>query len=335
MSRRVIDLRGAEVPLLAIGSYARGGPGRRGPLSPAEVALIARTVARTPEAMVKVLPAGTSTRAAVKKHVDYVSREGEVALETDDGQRLQGADVGRRLLEDWDLDLEEQRPRSRLSSREGRAAPRLVYKLVFSMPEGTAPEKVLKATEAFCREQFALKRRYALALHTDEPHPHVHVILKAVSEQGRRLNLKKAHLRQWRAEFAQHLRAVGVAANATTRFVRGETKSRKSDGIYRAARRGHSTHYRERMDAVAAELSRGEQRTESGKAKLMATRRALEDGWGDVVLLLEGQGERALAAETRRFVMRLPRARTEKEQIREELLGHVRVLRPREQAMTR
>ena len=67
----------------------------------------------------------------------------------------------------------------------------------------------------------------------------------------------------------------------------------------------------------------------------MATRRALEDGWGDVVLLLEGQGERALAAETRRFVMRLPRARTEKEQIREELLGHVRVLRPREQAMTR
>jgi len=298
------------------------------------VAHIARTVARTPEVMVKVLPAGTSTVAAVRKHVDYVSRQGDVALETDDGQGLKGEDVGRRLLEDWDLDLEEQRPRSRLSAREGRAAPRLVYKLVFSMPAGTPPEKVMKATEEFCREQFALKHRYALALHTDEPHPHVHVILKAVSEQGRRLNLKKAVLREWRAEFAQHLRAVGVAANATTRFVRGQTKSRKSDGIYRAARRGHSTHYCERMDAVAAELSRGEQRTESGKAKLMATRRVLENGWGDVALLLEGQGERALAAETRRFVMRLPRARTEKEQIREELLAHARVLRPREQAMT-
>ena len=67
----------------------------------------------------------------------------------------------------------------------------------------------------------------------------------------------------------------------------------------------------------------------------MAMRRALEDGWGDVALLLEGQGERALATETRRFVMRLPRVRTEKQQIREELLAHVRVLRPREQSMTR
>ena len=66
---------------------------------------------------------------------------------------------------------------------------------------------MLLATQEFCREQLALKHRYALALHTDEPHPHVHVIIKAISEQGERLNIRKATLREWREEFARHLRA--------------------------------------------------------------------------------------------------------------------------------
>jgi hypothetical protein len=110
MPRRVIDVRGGEVPLLDFGSYGRDGPRRGRPLSPAEVALIARTVARTPEAMIKVLPAGRSTVAAVGQHIDYVGRQGDVALETDDGQELKGDEVGRQLLEDWDLDLEEQPP---------------------------------------------------------------------------------------------------------------------------------------------------------------------------------------------------------------------------------
>jgi len=40
--------------LLDVASYARRGPGRRDQLSPAEIELIARTVNRTPEVMVKV-----------------------------------------------------------------------------------------------------------------------------------------------------------------------------------------------------------------------------------------------------------------------------------------
>lgn len=45
-------------PLLDIASYARRGPGRRDRLSPEEVALISRTVNRTPEVVVKVLTRG-------------------------------------------------------------------------------------------------------------------------------------------------------------------------------------------------------------------------------------------------------------------------------------
>jgi hypothetical protein len=54
----------------------------------------------------------------------------------------------------------------------------------------------------FAREEFWGQHRYAFALHTDEPHPHVHLVLKAVSEQGVRLNIKKSTLRHWWSEYA-------------------------------------------------------------------------------------------------------------------------------------
>ena len=71
------------------------------------------------------------------------------------------------------------------------------------------------------REEFVQKHRYVM-VHTDEPHPHVHVVVKAVSEQGERPNIRKATPREWRSRFAHHLRQEGIAANATDQFMRGE-----------------------------------------------------------------------------------------------------------------
>jgi len=83
------------------------------------------------------------------------------------------------------------------------------------MPRGTPSPKLLAAVRDFAREEFALKHRYAMVLHTDQDHPHVHLVVKAMSEEGRRLNIRKATLWEWRRDFARHLRAHGVAANAT------------------------------------------------------------------------------------------------------------------------
>jgi hypothetical protein len=200
-----------EGPLFELATRGRRGPGRRDRLSPAQIQQIARTVARTPEVMLKVLPAGANSVVAARQHLAYVGRQGDVELLTDDGQRLEDRGAGADLIEEWDLDLAECQ--SGLGGLQGRRAPKLVHKLVFSMPAGTPADKVLVATQGFCREKLALKHRYALALHTDEAHPHVHVIIKAISEQGERLNIRKATLRQWREEFAKQLRSVGVAAN--------------------------------------------------------------------------------------------------------------------------
>lgn len=240
-------------PMFDLLSYARRGPGRRASLSPADIWKVGRTVGRTPEVIVKILPRDANDLAAVRKHLDYIGRKGKVELESDDGEKRVIDD----LLDDWDLDLDEARPQSELSATNGRQPPRLVHKVLFSMPAGTPPAKVLTAVQNFCREEFALKHRYAMALHTDEPHPHVHVVIKALSEQGVRLNIRNAMRRQWRADFSRHLRALGVPANATHRFVRGETTPRKLDGIYRAALRGESTFMREWAETVAQELAKG------------------------------------------------------------------------------
>jgi len=269
-------------------SYARRGPGRRDSLSPAEILQVARTVGRTPEVMVKILPRGATDLVAVRKHLDYIGRKGKVEFETDDGEKRAVDD----LLDDWDLDLDEARPRSELSAANGRQPPRLVHKVLFSMPAGTPPAKVLAAVQNFCREEFALKHRYVMALHTDEPHPHVHLAIKAL----------------------------GVPANATHRFVRGDTTPRKSDGIYRAALRGESTHMRDRAESVARELAGGALRIEAGKAKLLETRADVYRAWQTVGDILVRQQQAELAKQVIQFMHQMPSPMTENEKIAAQLV---------------
>lgn len=309
---RISSLEGR--PLLDIASYARRGPGHRDRLSPIELAHIGRTVRRTPEVMVKVLSKDSNNLRSVARHLNYIGRRGELELETDDGERVQGKRGGQQLVDDWDLDLDQDRRDSKLSAGTGRA-PKLVHKIMLSMPPGTPAKGVLEAARNFAREEFALRHRYALVLHTDEPHPHVHLVVKAVSEQGERLNIRKATLRGWRREFARQLRDHGIAANATERAVRGETCASKLDGIYRAAKRGDSTHARARAESVARELLGGEPRPEPGKSELTKTRGEVERGWRAASEILLGQGEPELAAEVRRFLDQMLQARSEKEQL--------------------
>lgn len=325
-----IDLGGQ--PLLDIASYARRGPGRRDRLSPAEIAHISRTVRRVPEAVVKVLSRDSNKFASVANHLNYIGRRGELELETDDGDRIKDKDLGHQLTEDWDLDLDEQRRQSDLASAGGREPPKLVHKLMFSMPAGTPPQGVLAAARNFLREEFALKHRYAFVLHTDEPHPHVHAVVKAVSEHGVRLNIRKVTLRAWRRDFARHLREQGIEANATERAVRGEVRVNKIDGIFRAQRRGTSTHIRARVERAAGELAKGNLQPDPGKSRLLQTRKEVERGWRALSEILNAEGQGELATIVGRFAGQMLRPRTEGEQIADALLQRIRPPRANDHA---
>jgi predicted transcriptional regulator len=330
MARRSIDV-GAASPLLDIASYARRGPVDRVQLAPEEIQLLNRTVRRTPEVMVKVLTKGGGDLKAVGRHLNYLSRDGEVEIETDDGRRLSGEGVEQELLEDWDLDLEEARRTRELRARPGTVRPKLVHKVVFSMPAGTPPDGLLHGAQAFARETFGAKHRYAMVLHTDEPHPHVHMVIKAVSEDGVRLNIRKATLREWRREFARQLRAQGISANATEKAVRGTRRANLSDGMYRAMQRGAYRRILEQSGALS-----GEGRTaseDSSRQSLLHTRDEVQRGWMAAAEILDRQGQQDLAWRVRRFTETLPPVRTNRELLRKE--PRLREHRPRQQELTR
>ena len=307
-----------DKPLLDIVSYGGGGQYEDIRLTPAHVDHIRRTVQRTPEVMVKVLSRASNDLKAVGKHIDYISRKGDLELEADDEMSLRNAS-GKALLEDWDLDVDDIRRQSTLSIADGRQPPKLVHKLMFSMPPGTPPESVLGAVRIFAREEFWGRHRYAFVLHTDEAHPHVHLVLKAMSEQGVRLNIKKATLRHWRSEFARRLRLLGVAANATERAVRGETRTPTKDGVYRASLRGDSRFLQARAMTFAEDLKRGDSVPEPGRRKLRETRAAVERGWLAAASYLKHYGHPQLASDVLRFVGQLPPPRTDRERVIAEL----------------
>lgn len=331
-----------EEPLLNIGSYARGGPRAADRLTPSQIEQIRLTVNRAPEAVVKVLPRSSNDLKAVGKHIDYIGRRGNLELEGDDGERLQGR-VADGLLEDWDLDVDDVRRQGSLAAASKRSPPKLVHKLMFSMPPGTPPQKVLSAVRNFAREEFYGQHRYAMVLHTDVPHPHVHLVLKAVSEQGVRLNIKKATLRHWRSQFASHLRGLGVAANATERAVRGQGRGARKDGIHRASERGESTFVRARGEALVREFATGAKGQDAGSGVLMHTWRRVIEGWASIATRLSEAGERQLAAEVTKFMRSIPEPKTDRhyrlDELRLELArGHGRKLagrssgEPREQS---
>jgi len=314
---------------LDLRSFGRPGRTDRIRLSPAQFDQIVRTVSRAPEVMVKV-SGGAKTPPGVMAHLRYIDRNGELEIETDQGERLKGKGVEKDIAEDWDLEVTSAHSRGPYRGKAGRKPVKLVHNVILSMPSGTDPRKLLAAGRDFAREQFALKHRYALVLHTDQDHPHVHVLIKAAGEDGKRLNIRKATLREWRKRFAEHLRAKGVAANATERAVRGQTRSGFKDGIYRSALRGESRHLREREARIAREVRDGGLEPGPGREKLLETRRAVIDGWNGVVnvLLEAGQGE--LAQKVWGFIGGMRPPLTTDEQLAAQLREHRPRARERE-----
>lgn len=188
-----------------------------------------------PEVVIKVFSPGSNTLEAIQAHFQDLQNGKQRALEMDSFcTPVVGKKEARALIDDWDLDLDELYYRQPYLVPKRRNMPKLVHKILFSMPAGTPPGTLLAAVRNFAQEQFDDQHRYALALHTDEPNPHVHMVLKATAE-GRlyHLNIRKPLLREWRQEFARHLCALGVPAKATRRAERRKTA--KVPGIYRPA----------------------------------------------------------------------------------------------------
>ena len=189
-----------RVPLYASYGFATGPTAR---------AKLARIVRKAPEVVVKVT--GRQRGGShVKAHLEYIGRKGEVEIETRDGEILTAKeDIAERAAE-WS-DTLQWRSRPTVSS----------VSLIFSMPAGTDPDKVLGAVRALAHAELSDNHDYVLALHTDTPRPHVHLTVQAEGLDRTRFNPRPVQLNRFRERFARELRARGVAAEATPRRARG------------------------------------------------------------------------------------------------------------------
>ncbi|SDZ70581.1 Relaxase/Mobilisation nuclease domain-containing protein [Variovorax sp. YR266] len=315
---------------LDIVSYGRRGPGGTLRFGADQIAQIQRTVGRTPEVMVKVSGGGRDV-GGVEAHLRYIGRHGKLPVETDEGLILQGRGAARDIAVDWQLDLcrSQYKPKPAEGRKDTRA--KLVHNIVLSMPAGTPPQKVLAAARGFARENFALQHRYAMVLHTDQSHPHVHLVVKCEHEfePGRRLYIRKDTLRQWREQFAALMREQGVAANATPRQVRGQTRKPYKDAIHhrlrvlrafrklstdeRAKRRQPktSTFMRAKLEGVFEVLRRSRGASDAGQEAMQGTRQAVISDWRTTAEALRRQGEDGLVAQVNRFVARMPAVQTD------------------------
>ena len=79
---------------------------------------------------------------------------------------------------------------------------------------------------------------------------------------------------------------------------------------------------------------KGNLRVEAGKARLLATRRAVERGWWAVSDILVAEGRQELAAQVRRLWAQMPPPWTEREAIADALRRQTREAQTRE-AQTR
>jgi len=196
-------------------------------------AQIARTTRRSPEVMVKItnrLGAGKGM-AAIRNHLGYISRNGQLELESDTGERLTDKESIGDFTTEWQTQVRGH-PIPETSKR------REAFNIILSMPAGTPPDAVRQAAKEFLEEEFGGKHRYCFTLHTDTDKPHVHAcVMAAPNRKGKRLNPRKADLQRWREGFAEQLRELGIDANATPRWARGATQKTVQQSAHHARKR--------------------------------------------------------------------------------------------------
>jgi hypothetical protein len=223
---------------------------------------IGSIVKRTPQVMVRISGGGKGIRH-VKAHLDYISRNGQIVLEDQNGDSVEGREAVNALRDEWQfggfpIDATDDH--------------RQAFNVVLSMPAGTDEMAVLRAARDFAATEFT-NFQYAMALHTFDtdpdkdpsPNPHVHLCVKATGLDGVRLNPRKDDLRRWREKFAERLREQGVACEATSRLHRLQRKRGEKQSVRHKKARG------EQFDRVGKGLASTEraERARGAESKIL------------------------------------------------------------------
>lgn len=261
--------------------------------------LVKRLVQKAPEVMVKITGNGKSI-SKIKGHIDYISRNGKVELEDQDGLVYNGKGAVNDILDDW-------ADAGGIPKHESEARLRETFNVVLSMPKDTDREALKNAARAFAKEAFD-GHEWFMAEHRDTDQPHVHICIKTSNQVGYRLNPKKADLQKWREGFADKLNEYGVEANATKRQVRGKTLRPNTQAQYHARKNKRPlSHEQKRRDEAKREIETGIRKIEPSElSQAKQTRQVVMKNFAGVVKELHEHGDTDLARELVKHAKNLP-----------------------------
>jgi type IV secretory pathway VirD2 relaxase len=289
-------------------------PAAPGRLTPAMRAKLERIVRRAPEVMVKIT-GRTKGVAHLKSHLAYITRNGELDAETEQGATLAGRSGLKDLQQRWEDDagLDDKR------RRDGS----LSVNIILSMPAGTDAVAVKESARAFAIATFDGNHDYVFVQHLDNKHPHVHLTVRSLGHNGKRLNPRKADLQAWRERFAGELRLRGIAAEATPRRTRGQV--RKADrGAVVALRRRKIVPDVDRLarTEVLSEVRGGRTAKHPWDEQIKSRQDAIRRRYLEYAaeLQLSGvAGDHALARQIRQFIDEMPAVETRRHALKNEL----------------
>lgn len=296
-------VKGKKGRNIAGGSYSKPAPQR----APVNKARLTSTIRKAPEVMVKI-SGGGKDMGSIKAHLDYISRNGEIELEDEQGRTNLGMEDVRDLRDEW--------KGAGIPYENGKRKE--AFNIVLSMPPGTDRAAVKNAAREFAKATFD-GHQYAFAAHDDEKHPHVHLTVKAASKEGIRLNPRKADLQHWRETFAEKLHDFGIEANATPRQARGIVLKQEKQAIvhiqkdFLAGKRDKpAIVVTARIESALAEVA-GKNRHQIGNHEIhVATRQKSHAAFKGIAdALLKGdQQDRQLALQLVNFIKAMPSIKT-------------------------
>ena len=216
----------------------------------------ATAVRRAPQVMVKVTGGGRGMKA-ITAHFRYISKNGRLDIEDEQGLSSSGKEGLRDLTDDW---------RFGGTLIEDASDRREAFNIMLSMPRGTDPLTVQRAAREFAKAELA-DHKYVMVLHDHQANPHVHISVRAESKRGKRLNPRKQDLHRWRETFAEKLRGWGIDAEATRQASRGV--ARNFDPLWRVSARQEGRLLKERPPLKSGEAAK-------------ATRTRAAEAWGHI-----------------------------------------------------
>jgi|SRR6185437_11384047 len=293
-----------QTPIRAKKARIRTSHGGMG-LSGAQIRRITR---RRPEVMVKVTGSARGLRG-IKEHLAYITRNGKLVGERENGERIEGAAEVRAVAEEWWAD-----------GAGRRKSTRDTINLILSMPPGTDQTAVAQASRAFAQKTFGGTYDYLLAHHHHDSdpkrpeNPHAHLTIKTRGRLGQSLNPRKVDLQAWREGFALELRERGVIAEATPRRVRGVTRKGQRQALRHMDKRQATRVTKWKLTQAVLTASKGNDGAEEPWAKVAKEKqRKLRHAWNTLAASFEQAGQPKLAQEVRQFVNAMPTAQTERE----------------------